>query len=140
MYGLVRRSCILCGPDQCPCILLAPELCAGILHGPDLRPRILCGPDPSVPLHVPDRCSGIFLNLCLVVLYDLRGLYGLHGLYGYDRCPCILLGGPGLELLQHVFSRWLTVFGLDPIGRFYRGSNFLARRGVRCSRRQSLSG
>jgi hypothetical protein len=44
-----------------------------------------------------------------------------------------------LELLEQGFSWWLTGFGLTLIGRLKSGSNFVARRRVRCSRRQSLS-
>jgi hypothetical protein len=51
--------------------------------GPDLCPRILLGPDVSVPLHGPDRWSGILHNLCWSIL---SGLY---------LCS---LGRPSLEL------------------------------------------
>jgi hypothetical protein len=47
-----------------------------------------------------------------------------------DLCPCIFLGRPGLELLQQVFGRLLTGFGLTLIGSFKRGSHFVALRRV----------
>jgi hypothetical protein len=91
--------------------------------GPDLCPRILHGPDVSVLLHGPDLWSGILHNLCWGILY---------GLYGPDLCPCIFLGRPSLELLEQGFRWWLTVFHLTLTGGFRSGSNFVARRRVRC--------
>jgi hypothetical protein len=60
-------------------------------------------------------------------------------LYRLDLCPCIFLGRPSLELLQQVFGRRRTDFGLTLIGNVNSGSNFAALRRVRCSRLQNLS-
>jgi hypothetical protein len=111
--------------------------------GSDLCPRILRAPEMSVLLHGPDLCWGILHNLCWGILYGLCGPVlcprMLCGLYGLDRCPCIFLARPSLELLQQGLSWRLTDFGLTLIGRFRSGSNFVARRRVPCSRRQILS-
>jgi hypothetical protein len=119
------------------------------LLGPDLCPRILQRTDLPVPLHVPDLRCGLLRNLCSGILRGLHRfcglyrLYRLHGvdlyrLYGLDLCPCIFLGRPGLELLQQVFGRLLTGFGLTLIRSLKRGSRFVALRRVTC-RRQNLS-
>ena len=150
MHGLDLCLCILHGPDLYPCILLAPHLgsgildgpdfCSGVMLGPDLCPRIVYRPDVSVLLHGPDLCSGILHDLCLVILdLGLGILYGLFVLFGPDLCLCIFLCCPCLELLQQGFRWWLTDFGLALKGIFKSGSNFFARRGFACSRRQSLS-
>ena len=81
------------------------------------------GPDVSVLFHGPDFWSSILHNLCWGSLY---------GLYGPDLCPCIFLGRPSLELLEQGFRWWLTVFHLTLTGRFRSGSNFVARRRIRC--------
>ena len=109
-----------------------------ISMGPDLCSRILHGPDPSVLFGGLDLCWGILHNL---YRGSWRGLYrgSLHGLCGLDLCPCIFLGRPGLELLEQGFSEWLADLGLALIGRFNSRSNFVARRRVRCRRRQILS-
>ena len=103
--------------------------------GPDLCSRILHGPNPSVLFHGPDLRWGI-----------LRDLYrgSLHGLCRLDPCPCLFLRRPSLELLEQGFSEWLvdlglTLLGLALIGRFNSRSNFVARRRIRCGRRQILS-
>ncbi len=88
-------------------------------------------------LHGPDRL-GIFHNLRWDILHDLC-LGILYGLYGPALCPCIFLGRPGLELIKQGFGWWLTDFGLTVIGSFKSGSDFVARRRLTCSRRQSLS-
>jgi hypothetical protein len=48
-----------------------PDLCSGISLGPDLCPRIVYRPDVSVLLHGPERCSGIFRNLCRDIFRNL---------------------------------------------------------------------
>ena len=108
-------------------ISLGPDLCACILHGPDL----------SVLFHGPDLRWGILHHL-------YRG--SLHGLCGLGLCPCLFLRRPSLELLEQGFSEWLADLGLALtdlgsalIGRFNSRSNFVARRRVRCRRRQILS-
>ena len=70
--------------------------------------------------------------------------------------PCLFRRRPGPELLEQFFSKWLADFGLALtglaltglaltdlnsalIGRFNRRSNFVARRRIRCGRRQILS-
>ena len=121
MHGLDLCLCILLPPHSCPCIfqvsdlrsgnVLGPHMCAGIFYGPDLR-------------------TGIY-DPCLVIL-DL-GLGILYGLHGPDLC--IFLCRPSLELLEHGFRLWLRIFGLTLRG----GSNFVARRRLPCSWRQSLS-
>src|SRR5467141_2309072 len=150
LHGLDLCLCILHGPDLYPCILLAPHLgsgildgpdfCSGVMLGPDLCPRIVYRPDVSVLLHGPDLFSGILHDLCLVILdLGLGILYGLFVLFGPDLCLCIFLYCPCLELLQQGFRCWLTDFGLALNGSFKSGSNFFARRGLACTRRQSLS-
>ena len=51
-----------------PRILFPPRLFSEILPGPYLCQRILEGPDVPAVLHVPDRCSVIFCNLCRGIL------------------------------------------------------------------------
>jgi hypothetical protein len=92
-----------------PTIALHGPRCLGILHGPVLCLGILLGPDLSVLLHGP----------------DLR--------------PCIFLGRPSLVLLEQGFGWWLRIFGLTLRCSFKSGSNFVAGRRLRCSRRQSLN-
>jgi hypothetical protein len=60
---------------------------AGPLLGNFARPDL--APDLPVLLHGPDLWSGILCGLRLGILY---------GLYGSDRCPCIFVGRPSLEL------------------------------------------
>ena len=141
-YGRDLSPCILLLPDPGSMISLRPDLCSCILHGPDL----------SVLFHGPDPRWGI-----------LHHLYGgsLHGLCGPGLCPCLSLRRPSLELLEQFFSKWLADLGLALtglaltglaltglaltdldsalIGRFNRRSNFVARRRIRCGRRQILS-
>jgi hypothetical protein len=121
----------------------------------DLCSRILHVPEVPVPLHGPDLFRIILRNLylgilCLGVLHS-RCLGILHGLHGpdvrrrilyrrHDLCPRIFLGRPSLELLQRSLGWWLPDFALAPIASFKSGSNLVARRRVRCSRQQSLSG
>ena len=88
LHSLVLCSGILCGRDPYPSILLPPNFFGGILHGSYLRPRIMDGPDVSVPLHGPERCSGIFRDLC-------RGI--LNGLYGPGLCLRIFLRRPSWQ-------------------------------------------
>jgi hypothetical protein len=149
--GILHRR-VLCsgigyGRDLSPCILLLPDPCSMISLGSDLRSCILHGPDLSVLFHGPDPRWGI-----------LHHLYGgsLHGLCGPGLCPCLSRRRPCLELLEQFFSKWLANLGLALtglaltglaltdldsalIGRFNRRSNFVARRRIRCGRRQILS-
>ena len=149
--GILHRR-VLCsgvgyGRDLSPCILLLPDPCSMISLGPDLCSCILHGPDPSVLFHGPDLRRGI-----------LHHPYGgsLHGLCGPGLCPCLFLRRPSLELLEQFFSEWLADLGLALtdlaltglaltdldlalIGRFNSRSNFVARRRIRCGRRQILS-
>src|SRR6266852_3766397 len=60
-------------------------------------------------------------------------------LHGSDLCPCIFLGRPSLVFLEQSVGCWLRIFGVTLIGNVRGGSNFFARRGFACSRRQSLS-
>jgi hypothetical protein len=160
LHGPVWGSGICCGPGLFPCILLPPDprsgalpnLCSGTL--PHLCSRISHVLEVSVPSHGSDLfrvilrnlclgipCLGILHSRCLGILYGLHGpdlyrriLYRLH-----DLCPRIFLGRPSLELLQRSLSRWQADFGLTLVASFKSGSNFVARRRVRCSRQQSLS-
>ena len=135
--GILHRR-VLCsgigyGRDLSPCILLLPDPYSMISLGSDLRSCILHGPDLSVLFHGPDPRWGI-----------LHHLYGgsLHGLCGPGLCPCLSRRRPCLELLEQFFSKWLADLGLaltGLIGRFNRRSNFVARRRIRCGRRQILS-
>src|SRR6266849_5290019 len=73
----------------------------------------------------------------LGILHGLR--LGLCILDGADLCPCIFLGRPSLVFLEQSVGCWLRIFGVTLIGNVRGGSNFFARRGFACSRRQSLS-
>jgi hypothetical protein len=76
LHRLVLCSGVLGGRDLYSCILLPPDLFSGILHGPYLGPRTMDGPDVSVLFHGPERCSGIFRNLCWGILHNLcRGVF-----------------------------------------------------------------
>ena len=117
-----------------------PEVSAP-LHGSNLFRVILRNLRLGI-LCLDILCLGILHSRCLGILYGLHGsdicgriLYRLH-----DLCPRIFLGRPRLELLQRSLSGWLTDFALAPIASFKSGSNLVARRRVRCSRQQSLSG
>jgi hypothetical protein len=99
---------------------------SGTLRGPNVE-RLFLGPDVSrlllradVPalLHRPSLYSGIWCRL-----------------YRPDLCPCIFLGRPSLELLEQRFGFCLLVFGLALIGGFNTARNFVAGRGLSCSRR-----
>jgi hypothetical protein len=119
-------------------ISLRPDLCACILHGPDLS-VLFHGPNPRWSILHPGS---------------------LHGLCEPGLSPCLFLGRPRLELLEQGFGKWLSDLGLaladlssaladlglaltdlGPalIGGFNRRSNFVARRRIRCGRRQILS-
>jgi len=73
------------------CILLPPYLFSGIFDRPYLCPRTIGGPDVSVLLHLPERCSGIFRNLC-------RGI--LNGPYGPDLLPAASFSRPAWNSLN----------------------------------------
>src|SRR6266851_2504295 len=100
---------------------------------------------PTEALQEP-RWLGILhgLRLCLCIL-DGADLYPYilltpHLLlHGSDLCPCIFLGRPSLVFLEQSVGCWLRIFGVTLIGNVRGGSNFFARRGFACSRRQSLS-
>jgi hypothetical protein len=115
LRGLRLCLCILDGADLYPYILLAPHLRSGVFH--DLCSGSSRGPDlcPRI-LHRPDLL-----------------------LHGSDLCPCIFLGRPSLVFLEQAVGCWLRIFGVTLIGNVRGGSNFFARRGFACSRRQSLS-
>jgi hypothetical protein len=130
LHRLFLCSGVWHGLGLFPCILFFPDLCSVISLGPNLCPCILQGPNPPVLFRRPNLCGGILRNLC-------RGI--LHGLYWHDLCPCIFLGRPSLELLEQGFIWRLTDLGLTLIGRFNSRGNFVARRRVRCRRRQILS-
>ena len=136
--GQGRDLWILLLPDPCPMISLGLDLCPCILHGPG----------SSVLFHGPS------------LRWLLRHPYGgsLRGLCGSGLCPCLFLGRPSLELLEKFFGEGLGLadFGLTRsgltrsglaltdlgsalLGRFDSRSNFVARRRVRCGRRQILS-
>jgi hypothetical protein len=114
LHGLRLCLCILDGADLYP-ILLAPHLRSGIFH---------------------DLCSGSSRgpDLCTRILHRPDLL-----LHGSDLCPCIFLGRPSLVFLEQAVGCWLRIFGVTLIGNVRGGSNFFARRGFACSRRQSLS-
>ena len=112
--------------------------------GTDLRACILHGVNPPVLL------GGPRLRRTL-----LRHPHG-RSLRGPGLFPRLFFGCPGLELLEQFFSKWLADLGLALtglaltglaltdldsalIGRFNRRSNFIARRRIRCGRRQILS-
>src|SRR5258707_3337763 len=144
-YGRDLYLCILLRPDLCSGIMLPPDLCSGISLGPDLCPRIVYRPDVSVLLHGPERCSGIFRNLCRDIFRNLcRGILHnlcrgiLNGLYGPNLCLRLFLGRPSLELSKQGFRWWLTIFRLTLTGGFRGGSNFVAGRRVLCGRRRIL--
>ena len=147
LHGRVLCSGVGYGRDLSPCILLLPDPCSMISLGSDLCSCILHGPDLSVLFHGPDPRWGI-----------LHHLYSgsLHGLCVPGLCPCLFLCRPSLELLEQFFGEGLADLGLTRtglartglaltdlgsalIGRFNRRSNFLARRRIRCGRRQVLS-
>ena len=129
--GILQRR-ILCpgvdyGRDLCPCILLfLPDPYAMISLRADLRACILHGPDLSVFFRGPDPRRGI-----------LRHPHRSSG-RGRGLCPCFFLRRPSLELLEQGFIEWLADLGLALIGGFDGRSNFVARRRVRCRRRQIL--
>ena len=77
---------ILLGPDLYSCI--SHKFCSGIFR--DLWS--LHGPDVSLLLQRLHLFWGSWRDLCL------------YGLYGSDLCPCILLGRPSMELIQHGFG------------------------------------
>jgi hypothetical protein len=124
-YGRGLHTLLL--PDPCPMILLRPDLCSCILHGPGPS-GLFRGPDLRWGLlHRPYRCS-------------------LHGLCGPSLCPCPILRRPSLELLEQGLSERLADLSLAMIGgfnnrstligRFDSHGNLVARRRVRCRRRQ----
>jgi len=135
--GHGRDLCILLLPDPCPMISLGLDLCPCILHGPGSS-VLFRGPNLRCLLHHPYRS-----RLC-----------------GSGLCSCLFLGRPSLELLEQFFGEGLADLGLTRtglaragltrtglaltdldsalIGRFNSRSNFVARRRVRCRRRQIL--
>lgn len=149
--GILHRRGLVSGVDHRrrdlpPCILLLSGLRPMISLGSDLCSCILHGPDPSVLLHGPDRRRRI-----------LHHRYGgsLRSLCRRGLCPCLFLGCPRLELLEQGLIDWLALGlallgrlallgslallgGLAPLGRFNSRCNFVARRRVRCRRRQIL--
>ena len=116
-------------------ILRGPRLCLRILDWADLYPYILLAPHLRSGIF-RDFCLGISRgpDLCTRILHR-PGLL----LHGSDLCPCIFLGSPSLVFLEQAVGCWLRIFGLTLIGSVRGGSNFFARRGFACSRRQSLS-
>jgi len=152
--ALQERWClaILPGRVLCPGVGYRRQLSSWILLlldprammslGPDLGARILHGPGPPLLLHRPDLRRGI-----------LRYPDG-RGLSGSGLCPRLFLCCPGLELLEQFFSDWRAVLGLALndlgwslcrlglalIGRLTNRGSFVARRRVRCRRRQILRG
>jgi hypothetical protein len=100
-------------------VALLGQRCLGILHGPFLCLGILHGPDPGL---------GILHELCWASCSGCSGR-GVRAFF---------LGRPSLVFLEQGFGWWLRIFGLTLIGSVKGGSNFVARRRLPCSRRQSL--
>lgn len=141
--GLVLCSDILYGPSLTSRILIPPDPCSRILHRPDFRPRILHGPDPSALLNGPGGRLIILQNQHWCTLHrlyssDFRSR-NLHGLHRLDWRPLLLLGCPGLKLLQQGSRCCLAEIFLVLIGGIRSGRNFVAGWRAGWCRRQVLS-